>query len=79
MTLPAFSEKERGKGFSYIGVDGKPIRDAEELKRFKALVIPPAWTQVWICPLPNGHLQATGRDEKGRKQYRYHSEWQRIR
>ncbi len=71
--------KRAGKGFSYIGVDGKPIRDTQELNRFKALVIPPAWTKVWICPLPNGHLQATGRDEKGRKQYRYHPDWQKIR
>jgi DNA topoisomerase-1 len=76
---PGIERKQTGKGFSYIGVDGKPIRDPEELNRFKALVIPPAWTKVWICPLPNGHLQATGRDEKGRKQYRYHPDWQRIR
>ncbi len=76
---PGIERKRAGKGFSYIGVDGKPIRDPEELNRFKALVIPPAWTKVWICPLPNGHLQATGRDEKGRKQYRYHPDWQRIR
>lgn len=76
---PGIKRKRAGIGFSYIGVDGKPIRDPEELNRFKALVIPPAWTDVWICPLRNGHLQATGRDEKGRKQYRYHSNWQKIR
>lgn len=76
---PGIERKRAGKGFSYIGVDGKPIRDRQELNRFKGLVIPPAWTKVWICPLPNGHLQATGRDEKGRKQYRYHPNWQKIR
>lgn len=76
---PGIERKRAGKGFSYIGVDGKPIRDTQELNRFKGLVIPPAWTKVWICPLPNGHLQATGRDEKGRKQYRYHPDWQKIR
>lgn len=76
---PGIVRKRAGKSFSYINVDGKPIRDANELKRFKALVIPPAWTNVWICPLHNGHLQATGRDEKGRKQYRYHPDWQKIR
>jgi DNA topoisomerase-1 len=76
---PGIERKRARKGFSYIGVDGKPIRDTQELNRFKALVIPPAWTKVWICPLPNGHLQATGRDEKGRKQYRYHPDWQKIR
>ena len=76
---PGIKRKRAGKGFSYIGVDGKPIGDPEELNRFKVLAIPPAWTKVWICPLPNGHLQATGRDEKGRKQYRYHPDWQKIR
>jgi DNA topoisomerase-1 len=76
---PGIKRKRAGKAFSYIGVDGKPIGDPEELNRFKALIIPPAWTKVWICPLPNGHLQATGRDEKGRKQYRYHPDWQKIR
>jgi DNA topoisomerase-1 len=76
---PGIERKRAGKSFSYVSVDGKAIRDTQELNRFKALVIPPAWTKVWICPLPNGHLQATGRDEKGRKQYRYHPDWQRIR
>jgi DNA topoisomerase-1 len=76
---PGIKRKRAGKAFNYIGVDGKPIGDPKELNRFKALVIPPAWTKVWICPLPNGHLQATGRDEKGRKQYRYHPDWQKIR
>jgi DNA topoisomerase-1 len=67
-----FRRKGAGRGFSYLDSDGVPIRDREVLKRIKALVIPPSWTDVWICPDPNGHLQATGRDAKGRKQYRYH-------
>ncbi|HEY8608524.1 MAG TPA: DNA topoisomerase IB [Noviherbaspirillum sp.] len=69
-------EKE---GFRYSGPDGKPIRDEAVLARIKALAIPPAWTEVWICPWENGHLQATGRDARGRKQYRYHSHWRRVR
>jgi DNA topoisomerase-1 len=59
--------------------DGIPIRDPQELRRIKALGIPPAWTEVWICPTPNGHLQATGRDARGRKQYRYHPRWREVR
>jgi DNA topoisomerase-1 len=66
-------------GFRYIGVDGKVIRKAATLKRIRALVIPPAWTEVWICPDPRGHLQATGRDARGRKQYRYHPRWRQTR
>lgn len=76
---PGIRRKKVGKHFSYIDVHNKPIRDEEELKRIRALGIPPAWTQVWICPNPRGHIQATGRDAKGRKQYRYHSEWRKIR
>jgi DNA topoisomerase-1 len=76
---PGIRRQSRGKGFSYIGTDGKPVRDPSERDRINALVIPPAWTNVWICPIPNGHLQATGRDAKGRKQYRYHPHWQKIR
>jgi DNA topoisomerase I len=63
----------------FIGPDGKPIRDAEQRRRIKALAIPPAWTSVWICPRTDGHLQATGRDSKGRKQYRYHPRWREVR
>jgi DNA topoisomerase-1 len=70
--------KFRG-AFRYIGVDGAPVRDPEVLKRIKSLVIPPAWTDVWICPTANGHLQATGRDAKGRKQSRYHPKWREVR
>jgi DNA topoisomerase I len=76
---PGIRRQARGQGFSYLGVDGQVIRDPAERQRIEALVIPPAWTDVWICPLPNGHLQATGRDEKGRKQYRYHPLWNEMR
>jgi DNA topoisomerase I len=69
---PGIRRRRAGKGFTYLGVDGRPIRDPQELQRIKSLGIPPAWTDVWICPLPHGHLQATGRDAKGRKQHRYH-------
>ena len=68
-----------GKHFRYIGIDGQPIRARDELRRIKALTIPPAWTDVWICPIPHGHLQATGRDTKGRKQHRYHLRWRAVR
>jgi DNA topoisomerase I len=61
-----------GRGFSYRTADGDPIRDPGVLRRLRALAVPPAWSDVWICPSPNGHLQATGRDARGRKQYRYH-------
>ncbi|GHO91266.1 DNA topoisomerase [Reticulibacter mediterranei] len=71
--------KRVGKHFSYIGFDGKPIHDQKVLHHIRSLAIPPAWTQVWICPNPRGHLQATGRDTKGRKQYRYHPEWRKVR
>jgi DNA topoisomerase-1 len=69
----------RGKGFVYLDPSGKTVRDSDELERIRRLVIPPAWSQVWICTLPNGHLQATGRDARGRKQYRYHSRWREVR
>jgi DNA topoisomerase-1 len=68
-----------GKKFRYIDVNGKPLTDKNALARIKALAIPPAWTEVWICPNPAGHLQATGRDAKGRKQYRYHAQWRAVR
>jgi DNA topoisomerase I len=76
---PGIRRVRRGKGFRYLGVDGKPVRDEAILGRIKSLVIPPAWQQVWICPNPNGHLQATGRDAKGRKQSRYHPRWREVR
>jgi DNA topoisomerase-1 len=62
-------------GFRYIGPDGRTVRAEAELKRIRALAVPPAWTEVWICRDARGHLQATGRDAKGRKQYRYHANW----
>ncbi len=68
-----------GKGFSYADEDGRPVKDEATLARIKALAIPPAWTSVWICPDPNGHIQAIGRDQKNRKQYRYHPEWRADR
>jgi DNA topoisomerase-1 len=73
-----FQRKRRGAGFRYVTADGKQV-NREELKRLRDLAIPPAWEQVWICPYPNGHLQVTGRDAKGRKQYLYHPRWHAIR
>lgn len=68
-----------GKGFRYTAPGGATIQDEETLRRIRSLVIPPAWTGVWICTLPNGHLQATGRDARGRKQSRYHPRWREVR
>ena len=76
---PGITRRRSGRGFSYRGPDGRPIRDEETLARIRAIVIPPAWTDVWICPHPNGHLQATGRDARGRKQYRYHARYRARR
>jgi DNA topoisomerase-1 len=75
---PGISRQRRGAAFQYIDPSGKVIRDPEELQRIKSLAIPPAWREVWICPLRNGHLQATGRDAKG-KQHRYHPRWREVR
>jgi DNA topoisomerase-1 len=75
---PGLQRKRRGTGFRYATADGKQANRVE-LKRIRDLAIPPAWEQVWICPHPNGHLQATGRDAKGRKQYIYHPQWHAIR
>src|SRR5438132_1019305 len=77
--MPGIRRVRKGKGFAYVRPDGKPVRRPADLKRIHSLVIPPAWTDVWICPLPNGHLQATGRDERGRKQSRYHPHWREVR
>ena len=71
--------KRAGKSFSYTATDGTILRDKTVLARIRALVIPPAWTEVWISPHPHGHLQATGRDARGRKQYRYHPRWREVR
>lgn len=76
---PGLQRQRAGRGFSYRDVNGDRITAPDVLKRIRSLVIPPAWRDVWICPDPNGHLQATGRDAKGRKQYRYHAKWQLIR
>lgn len=69
----------RGKGFSYTDGEGRTVRDPDTLARIKSLAVPPAWTNVWISPAPRGHLQATGRDVRGRKQYRYHPRWREVR
>jgi len=74
-----FSRRRKGEEFEYLDAKRKPIRDEQRLLRIKRLAIPPAWSDVWICPLPNGHLQATGRDARRRKQYRYHERWREIR
>jgi DNA topoisomerase I len=78
-TTPGIARKRAGKGFSYVGPDGARISDKKEIARIRSLAIPPAYTDVWICPHPNGHIQATGRDARGRKQYRYHPRWREIR
>lgn len=78
-TEPGIRRLRTSKGFRYTHPDGTALRDSATLQRIKALAIPPAWTDVWICPLANGHLQATGRDAKGRKQYRYHARWRAAR
>jgi len=65
----------RGRGFSYVDDEGAAVTDADTLERLRTMAIPPAWKEVWICPDPMGHLQATGIDAAGRKQYLYHSKW----
>jgi DNA topoisomerase-1 len=76
---PGIERVRAGSTVRYRDQDGRPVRDAQTLARIKALVIPPAWSNVWICPWPNGHIQATGRDARGRKQYRYHARWRSYR
>ncbi len=76
---PGIARKKFRDKFRYANADGSPVRDAETLGRIKSLVIPPAWTEVWICKEANGHLQATGRDVRGRKQSRYHPRWREVR
>src|SRR3954466_4796842 len=76
---PGYSRKAKGDDFDYLDTEGKRIRDETRLLRIKRLAIPPAYTNVWICPTPNGHIQATGRDARGRKQYRYHERWREVR
>lgn len=76
---PGIRRKRRGKFFTYLDPAGKPVRVAGEIARIRKLAIPPAYTDVWICPNPKGHIQATGRDARGRKQYRYHPRWRETR
>ncbi len=76
---PGITRHASGKSFRYTGPDGRPIADEAELSRIRSLAIPPAYTDVWICGDPNGHLQAVGRDARGRKQYRYHPRWRAVR
>jgi DNA topoisomerase-1 len=78
-TRPGIARRRRGKTFSYAHADGRPVKDRETLDRIRSLVIPPAWRDVWISPDPRGHLQVTGIDARGRKQYRYHPRWREVR
>src|SRR5207302_3168749 len=76
---PGFRRRRQGRGFVYLDENGTRISDASLLERLRGLVIPPAWKDVWICPWPNGHLQAVGIDARGRRQYRYHDRWRARR
>ena len=76
---PGISRRRRGRGFSYTYPNGQPVRDDSTLERIRALAVPPAWSDVWICRWPNGHIQAVGTDAAGRPQYRYHDQWRRER
>ncbi len=76
---PGIRRRRQGEGFRYVDAAGGPLHDRAERRRIQALAIPPAWQDVWICPVANGHLQATGRDARGRKQYRYHADWRTVR
>src|SRR3954468_15063728 len=78
-SAPGIRRRGRGRGFEYVDGQGRRVTDPEVLARIRALGIPPAWRDVWICAHANGHLQATGTDAAGRKQYRYHDEWRRRR
>ena len=78
-STPGIRRRRHGRGFSYVDADGRVIREPALIRRFRTLVIPPAWTDVWICPIPEGHLQVTARDARGRKQYRYHPDFRARR
>src|SRR5687767_3537804 len=78
-TEPGLGRQRLGAGFRYVDSRGRTLKNASVLKRIRSLAIPPAWTDVWICKRPAGHLQATGRDARGRKQYRYHPDWRAAR
>ena len=75
---PGINRVKKGKGFVYI-YDNKPLKEKAEIERIRKLAVPPAWTHVWICSSENGHIQATGFDIRGRKQYRYHTMWNTLR
>ncbi|MFS2205588.1 DNA topoisomerase IB [Variovorax sp. Varisp36] len=77
--MPGIRRLKHGERFRYRDANGQWLRDVDEIARIRMLAIPPAYTQVWICPLPNGHLQATGIDARGRKQYRYHADWRSMK
>lgn len=77
--MPGIRRRRTRSGFRYVDCAGKPLGDGEEVRRIRRLAIPPAWSDVWISPIANGHLQASGRDARGRKQYRYHSRWREVR
>ena len=77
--MPGFTRTKRGKRFVYLHANGQQLSDAKHIARIEKLAIPPAYTAVWICPHPKGHVQATGRDARGRKQYRYHADWRLVR
>src|SRR5690242_20312252 len=74
-----YTHKQKADDFEYFDTEGKAIKDEQRLLRIKRLAIPPAWTKVWICPSPNGHIQATGCDSRRRKQYKYHERWREVR
>lgn len=77
--MPGIRRRAHGEHFAYVAPDGSPIDDEKVLARIKSLAVPPAYTDVWICPIANGHIQATARDARGRKQYRYHKRWREVR
>src|SRR3989440_8045070 len=77
--MPGIRRVGSHNSFRYVGPNGRTIGDATDRQRIKSLAIPPAWKDVWICPDARGHLQATGRDARGRKQYRYHAKWREVR
>src|SRR5947208_1897642 len=76
---PGLKRIARGDTFEFVDAKGEPVFDEETLARIRKLAVPPAWTDVWICANERGHLQATGRDARGRKQYRYHAKWRKMR
>jgi DNA topoisomerase-1 len=78
-SAPGLRRKRAGKGFAYVDARGRAVRNRSALQRIRGLAVPPAWTDVWICARPDGHIQATGRDARGRKQYRYHPRWLEVR